>query len=188
MVTRTSSAQIEDVRKMNAEITQKLHCISNRLEALPSIGSEQLSNLQSLVEMLGIMQLGMRTGSERPPTGSTIEASPIEFDRRNDFEADLDSETKIIARLFHFASKMTTCRYSKEAQSVIEEVGRLLGLVMQQVKAMSPTRNELPRKRKLLCDHHYSELETAVHLVENMGKAKRALTASERVRIRNKGG
>ena len=59
---------------------------------------------------------------------------------------------------------------------------------MQQISARNPARNQLPRKRRLLCDHHYSELETAVHLVENMGKAKRALTASERVRIRNKGG
>ena len=111
MVTCTSSAQIEDVRKMNAEITQKLHCLSNRLEALRSIGSEQLSNLQSLVEMLGKMQLGMRTGTERPPNGSTIEASPIKFDRHNDLEAGLNSETKkTIAGIFHFASKMSTCR------------------------------------------------------------------------------
>jgi len=186
--TSTSSAQIGENRRMNAEYTQEIHRVRDLVEALPSIASEQLSTLQSLVKMLSEVQLGMRTGGQNPQTRTTTEASLTEHDRRNDPEMGPDSEIKkIMARLCHFADKMTACRYSREAQSVIEDIGRLLGSVMQRISVTSPSRDDLPRKRKTLCDYHYSELETAVQSMENLGKAKRVLTASQRVQISNQG-
>jgi len=185
--TSTSSAQIEENRRMNAEVTQEIHRVCDLLEALPSIASEQLSTLQSLVKMLSEMQLGMRTGDQKSQISTTTEASLTEHDRQNGFEMGPDSETKkIMARLCRFSDKMTACRYSREAQSVIEDIGRLLGLVIY-ISVMSPSRDDLPRKRKTLCDYHYSELERAVQSMENLGKAKRVLTAFQRVQISNQG-
>ncbi len=184
----TSSAQVEEFERMTADFKQKLHIISDRLEAVPSMASEQLSTLQSLVEMLGDMQLGMRTGLQDPASTTISEPYLKGISRREHSEMNHDSEIEgIMKRMSHFASTMKTSRYSKKAQSVIGDIGRLLGLVMHQLSTTSPSRNELPRKRKVLCDHHYSELETAVQLQEDLARAKRVLTASERVRISNKG-
>ena len=190
--TTALSAQFKEDTRMNAEVAQELHSISNRLEALPSVGSEQLSSLQSLVqsvtEMLGDMQLEMRTLRQKTPSNMTTEAFLAENDRHMDLQMSPDLEIKkITARLCHLAGKITTCRYSQDAQSVIEDLGRLLGLVMQQISAMSPRRDELPRKRKTLCGYHYSHLETAVQSIENLGKAKRALTSSDRIRTSSQG-
>ena len=82
---------------------------------------------------------------------------------------------------------MTTHKYSKNAQLVIEDTGRLLGLMMQELSATSPNRDDLPRKRKSLCDNDYSELETEVLLLEDLEKTKRVLTASQRVQMFNQG-
>ena len=181
------SAQSNENIRMNAEVTQELQSISDRFEALPSAGSEQLSSIQSLVQsvavMLGDMQLEMRTRSQKPSNSMTTEPCLADNASRINLQTNPDSEIDgIMARVCHFAGKITTCKYSKEAQSVIEDLGSLLGLVMQQISATSPRRDELPRKRKILCDYHYFKLETAVQSMENLRKAKRALTSSDRVR------
>ena len=190
--TTALSAQFKEDMRMNVEMTQELHSISKRLEALPSVGSEQLSSVQSLVqsvsEILGDMQLEMRTRNQKSATSMTTEARLAENDRRINLQMSPDPEINgIMARVCHFAGKTTTCRYSKDAQSVIEDLGRLLGLVMQQISATSPSRDELPRKRKILCDYHYSNLEIAVQSMENLAKAKRVLTSSDRVRTSSQG-
>ena len=100
----------------------------------------------------------------------------------------LDSEiNRIITKIRHSAGTVRTCSYSKEAQSVIEDNGRLLGFVMQQVLGTSPSRDELLRNCKVLDDYHFSKLETEVESVENLRKANRVLIASERVRIFSQG-
>ena len=190
--TAALSAQYKEDTRMSAEVTQELHSISQRLEALPSVGSEQLSSMQSLVqsiaEMLGDMQLETRTRRQTSPTSMTMEACLTENDRCIDLQMGPDSEiNRIMARVCHFAGKISVCRYSKDAQSVIEDLGRLLGLVMQQINATSPRRDELPRKRKTLCDYHYSNLETEVQSMESLGKAKRVLISSDRVRTSSQG-
>ena len=190
--TAALAAQYKEDTRMNAEVTQELHSISQRLEALPSVGSEQLSSMQTLVqsvaEMLGDMQLEMRTRRQTSPTSMTTEACLTENDRCIDLQMGPNSEiNRTMARVCHFAGKISTCRYSKDAQSVIEDLGRLLGLVMQEISATSPRRDELPRKRKTLCDYHYYNLETEVQSIENLGKAKRALTSSDRVRMSSQG-
>lgn len=184
----TSVAQIEEVRRMKAGVTHGLHSISDRLRGIPSIASEQLSTLQSLVDMLSRMHLEMRPGDQKslkkPISGEYFTAT----DRCNDMDLSSDSEIKeILARIYHFADKVTTCRYSKEAQSVIEDTGRLLGLVTQHLSATSPSRDELTRKRKIPSDYHYSELETAVQSMENLEKTKRVLAAAPGVRVSNQG-
>lgn len=186
--TNTSFAQIEEVRRMKAEVAQELHSISDRLKAIPSIASEQLSTLQSLVEMLSRMHLEMRTGDQNSLKKPISEAHVTTNGGSDDTDLSYDSESKeILARICHSANKITTCRYSKEAQSVIEDIGRLLGLVMQHLSATSPSRDDLTRKRKVLCDYHYSELETAVQSMENLEKAKRVVTATHGVRVFNQG-
>ena len=190
--TTALSAQSKEDLRMNAEVTQELHSISNRLDALPSVGSEQLSSIQSLVqsvaEMLGDMQLNIRTRRQESQNSLTTEACLVENDGRFDLHMSPGSEiNRIMARVCLSAGKISTCRYSADAQTVIEDLGRLLGLMMQQISATSLPRDELPRKRKTLCDYHYSNLETAVQSMENLGKAKRALTSSNRVRTSSQG-
>ena len=186
--TSASSAQIQEARRMKVEVTQELHSISDRLKAIPSIASEQLSTLQSLVEMLSHIQLEARTGHQNSLKNTIGEAYSTGSGRCNDPDLSFNSEIKnILARVCHFAETVKTCRYSKEAQSVIEDISKLLGLVMEQLSTMGPSRDELPMKRKGLCDYHYSEVETAVQSVDDLRKAKRALTASKRVRISSQG-
>ena len=187
-VTNSASGQAEEVGRMNIEIMEKLRSISDRLEAVPSMATEQLSTLQTLVGMISGMQLEMR--SERQEEQNTIrnKANLTEIDRSTDLSIAAYPEIEgIMRRIDHFARTMTPHRQSKTAQSVIEDIGRLLGLVMQYSGATSLSRDELPRKCKTLCDYHYSELETAVQTREDLAKAKRILTASERVRISSKG-
>ncbi|KAM0800742.1 hypothetical protein BDR22DRAFT_232300 [Usnea florida] len=90
-------------------------------------------------------------------------------------------------RICQFVRTMTTYRYSKNAQLVIEDIGSLLGLLMKQPSAINLSRDELPKKRKILCDYEYSELETDIQSTEDLAKAKRILAASERVEISNQG-
>ena len=52
VTTNSAYAQYEEVGRMRAEVMQKLHVISDRLEAVPSMANEQLSTLQGLVEMM----------------------------------------------------------------------------------------------------------------------------------------
>ena len=186
--TTLSFAQNEDNRRVNANFIQELHSICDRLDALPGIGREQLSNLQSLVGMFSDLQLEMRTQRQNFPRSTIMEASLTDHDRCNNGETSHSLEIQqILARVCHFAGKITTCRYSQDAQSVIEDLGRLLGLVMQHISAMSPRRDELQRKRKTLSDYHYSNFETAVQSMENLGKAKRALTSSNRLQMSSQG-
>lgn len=186
--TNASFTQVEEVRGIGAEVTQQLRGISDRLKAIPSIASERLSTLQSLVEMSSRMHLDIRTVDQNSSTKPISEAHSIVNDRCNDTDRSSDSETKkILARICHFADKMTTCRYSKEAQFILEDTGRLLGLVMQRLSATSPSHDELTRKRKVVCDNHYSELETATQSIEYLEKAKRVLTAAHGVRVSYQG-
>lgn len=186
--TTLSSAQNEDNRRLNAKVIQELHSICDRLDAVPVIGREQLSTLQSLVGMFSDMQLEMRIHRQKSQANTIMEASLTNHDRCNHRETSHNLEIqRILARVCQFAGKKTIRRYSQGAQSVIEDLGRLLGLVMQQLSATSPRRDELPRKRKVLSDYHYSNLETAVQSIENLGKAKRALTSSDRVRLSSQG-
>ena len=183
-----SSVQNEDNRRVNAQFIQELHSISDHLEALPCVSREQLSNLQSLVGMLSNLQLEMRTQHPDSTRSKIMEASLTDHDRCHNWETSNSSEVEqIVARVCHFAGKITNRRYSQSVDSVIEDLGRLLGLVMQQLSATSLRRDELPRKRKTLCDYSYSKLETAVQSMENLGKAKRALTSSDRVRTSSQG-
>ena len=188
--TTALSKQVQENRLMDTAVTQELQGISDRLQALPNVGRDQLSKIQGLVqgvtETLGHMQLKMRTG-QKSPTSMTAEAYLTEDDRPTGLQMSPDSEpNKIMARVCNYAGKITACRYSQDSQSVIEDLGRLFGLVMQQISATSPRLDELPRKRKTLCDYDYSKLETAALSMENLRKAKRALTSSDRVRTLSK--
>ena len=186
--TSTSSAQHETIRRMNREVKSKLLSTSVTLEVLPSIASEHLSALQSLIEMLSNVQLRTRTERQSLQPSTTTEIFLPRHDRRNDLEMSLISEMKkVLARLPHLGGKMTASGYSIEAQSVIEDIGGLLGMVMQQMSATSPSPSDLLRKRKQLCDFHYSELEAAVQSMEALRKAKRVLTACQRIQICNQG-
>lgn len=190
--TITLSAQIEEDRRMNAEVMQELQSISDRLVPLSDVGSEQLPNLQSLLQslsgMLSDMQLEMRTRRQKRPTSVTTEACPTENDGCSEMKMSPDSEiNRLMTKICHFAGMMKTGSYSKETQSVIEDIGRLLGFVMQQVSGTSPSRGELLSKRKILGEYDFSKLETEVESVENLRKAKRALTAFERIRMSSQG-
>ena len=186
--TTLSSAQNKNSRRVNAKFFQELHSVCDRLDALPDIGREQLSSLQSLVSMLSDLQLEMRTQRQNSRPSAKMEASLTHHDRCINGETSQNLEVeRILARVYHFAGKITTHTYSQGAQSAIEDLGRLLGLVMQQISATSPRRDELPRKRKILCDYHYSNLETEVQSIEDLGKAKRVLTSSDRVRTSSQG-
>ena len=181
-----------DVQNLRArmEVMENFRSISDRLEAEPSMTSEQSSNLQNLVGMLSGVQLETRSGRQEEPecVGSqanfTVIGSTIYLEMINDPEIE-----RMMGKICHFTSTRTRigAMHSKNAQSLIEDIGRLLGLVMQYSRATSLSRDELPRKRKKLCDYEYSQLETVVQTREDLAKAKRVLTASERVRISNKG-
>ena len=186
--TTLASAQNEDNRRLNAKVMEALHNICDRLDALPVIGHEQLSTLQSLVEMFSDLQIEMRTQRQKSQANTIMEASLTDHDKCNHSEKSHDLEIqRFLARVCESAGKVTTPRYSQGAQSVIEDLGRLLGLMMQQLSATTPRRDEMASKRKFLSDYHYSNLETAVQLMENMRKAKRALTSSDRVRLSSQG-
>lgn len=190
VATNSANAQSEEVGRMRAKVMQKLHVISDRLEAVPSMANEQFSTLQGLVEMMSQIQLGIRAGRRDPPknTKSDIYHTDIIIGRSNGSESTYDPGTEeLIAKICASAGTMTTHKYSKNAQLVIEDTGRLLGLMMQELSATSPNRDDLPRKRKSLCDHHYSELETEVQSLEGLEKTKRVLTASQRVQMFNQG-
>ena len=187
-VTNSALGQVEAVGRMNTEVIKKLRSISDRLEAVPSMGSEQLSTLQDLVEMISSMQLEMRSWSQEEQNNIISKANFTEIERSIDLEMiDNPEVERIIGKICHFASTMITSRHSKNAQSVIEDIDRLLGLVMQHSGATSLSRDELPRKRKTLCDYRYSELETAVQTMEDLAKTKGVLTASEWVLVSNQG-
>lgn len=187
-VTNSAFAQAGETGRMNAEVMQKLHSISDRLEAIPSMANEQLLTLQSLVEMMSGMQLGMHTGVQSLPKAVIDNTYSTEIYGNNELQPTYNAEIEgTVARICHCAGTMTTCRYSKDAQTIIEDIGKLLGLMMQQLSATTPSRDDLPRKRKILCDYHYSDLETEVQSMEDLAKAKRILTASERIRISDQG-
>ena len=184
----SASGQVEAVGRMNIEVVEKLCSIADRLEIVPNMASEQLSTLQNLIGMISGMQLERRSGRQEEQNTIRDEANLTEIDRSRDLIAvDYSEIERIMRRIDDFACTMTTHRTSKNAQSVIEDIGRLLGLGMQYSGATSLSRDDLPKKRKTLCDYHYSELETEVQTREDLTKAKRVLTASERVRISNKG-
>ena len=186
--TNISSVRNREIELMNAEVLQKLHGISDRLETFPSIASEQLSTLQSLLEMISGLQLGRRTGGQEQRTSTMSEPYRTEIGRSDNSGTSNDAKLEaILAKTCHFASRMKATRYSREAQSVIEDIGWLLGVVMRQISATMPNPVDLPRKRKTLSNYDYSELETAAKLVENLGKAKRVLTASQQVQILHQG-
>ena len=187
-VITTASGHAEAVGRMNTAVMEKLRTILDRLETVPSVASEQLLTLQSLVEMISGMQLEMRSGRQEEQNNIENKANLTEIGQSRALEMIDDPEIeRIMGKICHSASTMILSGHSKNAQSVIEDIGRLLGLVMQNSGATSLSRDELPRKRKLLCDYHYSELEAAVQTREDLAKAKRVLTASERVRICNQG-
>ena len=187
-VTNSVSGNAEAIGRMNTEVVEKLRTISDRLEVVPSVASKQSSTLQSLVEMICGMQLEMRSGRQEEQNNVEKKANLREFGDSRDLEMTDDPEIeRIIGKICHSASTMITSRHSKDALSLIEDIGRVLGLVMQNIGTTSLSRDELPRKRKTLCDYHYSELETEVQTREDLAKAKRVLTASERVRISNQG-
>ena len=182
------SAFTNSVSRSSEEVMQKLHSISDRLEACPSMAMEQLTTLKSLVDMSNGMQLGTRAGCRDPPENTIEEALPAKNASSKDSRMTCDPEIyKILARIGHLADTTTAYRYSKDAQLLIEDVGRLLGLMKQHLSAESPSRDELPRKRKILCDFQYAQLETKLQLVEELAKTKRVLTASQWVRISNQG-
>ena len=187
-VTKTSSAVFGEIDLMNAEVLRRLHGISDRLELFPSIASEQLSTLQSLVGMMRGLQLESYTRDQEQPKNTMKELYCIENPRSNDLGTSHDAEIEaILAKICHFAGERKASRYSREAQSVIEDMGWLLGVVMQHTRSTIPNPIELPRKRKTLCERRYFELETAVQTMENLAKAKRVLTASQQVQIFNHG-
>ena len=187
-VATSAFGQVEVVERMNIEVMEKLRSISDRLEAVPSMAIEQLSTLQNLVGMISGIQLETRFGHQEEQNIIRSKANLTDIDRSRDLESVDDPEIeRIIRRICHFARTMTTHRHSKNAQLVIEDIGSLLGLLMKQLSATSLSRNELPEKRKSLCDYEYSELETEMQTMEDLAKVKRVLTASERVRINNQG-
>lgn len=187
-VTNSASAQSEEVRHFKAEVMQKLHSISDQLEAVPSMANDQLLTLQSLVEMMSDIKLGIRTGAQNQPHTTANEAYPPGDHRNNESNPTYDAEVEgMVAKICHFAGTMTTYKYSKDAQTIIEDISRLLGLMMRRISATSPSRADLPRKRKVLSDYQYSELETEVQSMEDLAKAKRILAASLRVRISDQG-
>lgn len=187
-ITDALFAQIEELRRMKTEVTQELHRVYERLKAVPSLASDQLSFFQSLVEMLSFMHLKMRTDNRNSLIKSISEAHLTTNQRCNDTDLSSDSEIKeILVRICRVADEMTTCRYSKETQSIIEDMGRLLSLVMQHLSATSPSRNDLTGKRKVLYDYYYSELKTAVQSIKNLENAKRVLIAARRVQVYNQG-
>ena len=189
-IATSASGQIEVVGRMNMEVMEKLRSISDRLEAVPSMTSEQLSTLQNLVGMLSGMQLETRSGRQEEPDCVGSQANFTEIGPTIYLEMINDPEIeRMMGKICHFTSTRTMigAMHSKNAQSLIEDIGRLLGLVMQYSGATSLSRDELPRRRKTLCDYQYSKLETVVQTREDLAKAKRVLTASERVRISNKG-
>ena len=187
-VTNSASAQIEELGRMNATVMQKLHSISDRLEAVPSMADDQLSTLQSLVEMISDLSLGMRTRAQSPPINTINESYPTGNYRTTDPEPTYHAQIEeIVARICQFAGTMRTSKHSKDAQTIIEDIGKLLGLMMQEISATSPSRDDLPRKRKILSDYQYSELKKEVQSREDLAKAKRILTVSQRVRISHQG-
>ena len=186
--TNTSFAVSEEIGLMNAEVLRRLDGISDRLKLSPSIASEQLSTLQSLVGMMRGLQLEMYTEDQEQP--KTTMTEPYRIDNRRSKNAGTSHDAHIeaiLANICHFASKTKASRYSREAQAVIEDVGWLLGVVMQHTRATIPNPVDLRRKRKSLCERHYPEIETAVQTMQNLAKAKRVLTASQQVQIFNHG-
>ena len=187
-VTNSASAQSEADGRWKAEVMQMLHSISDRLEAGPSMANDQISTLQNLVEMMSDMKLGVRTGAQSQSNTTFNETDPTGNHRNNDSEPTHDAEIEgMIAQICHFAGTMPTYRYSKDAQTIIEDIGRLLDLMMQRLSATSPSRDDLPGKRKLLSNYQYSKLEMEVQSMEDLAKAKRILTASPRVRLSDQG-
>ena len=182
------SAHAEESALRNEEVMQELHSISDRLEGVSSMTSEQLTTVQTLVSMLEGIQLGERIRYQDTHNDTTSKAYPTADGKSDDFDMANDPDYEaIVARINDFANRIATHTYSRDAQLIIEDIGRLLGLVMQQSAAKIPDRDDLPRKRKILCDYHYAELETEVQSMELLSRAKRALTSTQRVQLSNSG-
>ena len=184
----SSSAHAEEFARRNEEVMQELHSISDRLEGASSMTSEQLTTVQTLVSMLEGIQLGERIRYQDTHNDTTSNAYPIADGKSDDFDMANDPEYEaILARISDFANRIATHKYSRDAQLIIKDIGRLLGLVMQQSGAKIPDRDDLPRKRKTLCDYRYAKLETEVQSMEFLSRAKRVLTSTQRVRLSNPG-
>ena len=184
----SSSAHAEDVARMNEEVMQETHRISHRLQGVSSMTSEQLTTLQTLVSMIKGIQLGERSRHQHTHDDTTRQAYPTASGKSYDSNMANDPEyDAIVARISDCANRIATHKYSRDAQLIIEDIGRLLGLVMQQSGAKIPDRDDLPRKRKILCDYHYAELETEVQSMEVLSRAKRVLGSAQRVQLSNPG-
>ena len=189
-IATSASGQVQVVERMHIEVMEKLRSISDRLEAEPSMAREQLSTLQNLIGMISGIQLEMRSERQEEQNSIGSQANFTEIGPTFDLQVIDDPEIqKLMGKICHFTSTRTMIgpRHSKNAQSVIEDIGRLLGILMQHSGTTRLSRDDLPRQRKTLCDYHYSELETAVQTMEDVAKAKRVLTASERVQVIDKG-
>ena len=184
----SSSARFKDAGRRNEAVKQELHSISDRLKGISSMTSEQITTLQTLVSMMSGIQLGQRR--EHPDKHDDITSIAHATANSNSDESDMTHDPEyelIVARINHLANEVAVHKYSRDAQLIIEDVGKLLGLVMQQFSATNPDYDNLPRKRKTLCDYHYTQLETEVQSIEALSRAKRVLTSTQRVQLSNLG-
>ena len=184
----SSAALIEDVGCRIEELKQGLHRNFDRQEGVSNMTSEQLTIMQTLVSMISEIQLGKRTHHQDTRNDITSKAYPTANDTSDESEMINNPQCEVIlARISHTANKVATNKRSRDAHSIIEDIGRLLGLVMQQSSATNLDRDDLPRKRKVLSDYHYNKLETEVQSREFLSRAKRVLTADQRVQISSPG-
>ena len=184
----SSSAHFENVGHRNEEVKQDLYSISDRLEGISSMTNEQRTTLQTLISMISGFKLQEHIENRDAHNVTTSNAHPFADDKSEESELPCDTEyDRILSRIINNANKIAIHRYSKDTQLIIEDMGRLLDLVMQRFGTTTPTRDDLARKRKAVCDYHYAELETEVQSMELMSRAKRVLNCTQRAQFSNPG-
>ena len=166
----SATTQIQEVERSRKEVMQKLNGISDHLKVNPSMTREHSSILQDLVEMMSNIQLEIGAMRQHLPESTKSEDSQAENGRKTlhmTYDADIE---RSIARLCDLAGNTTPQKNSEEAQSVIEDMRKIIGLIMEQIGPATPSRNELLKKRKRLSDYHYSKIKMAVDLKEDLAR------------------
>ena len=123
-VATSASGQVEVAGRMNIEVMEKLRSLSDRLEAVPSMASEQLSTLHHLIGMISGMQLEMRSRRQEEQNSVGSQAKITDIDCSRDLEIVDDPEIeRIMRRICHFAGVK---RYRPRNGLIVHEGWRIL--------------------------------------------------------------
>ena len=205
-VTHASEHQVA-----SEQITQKLTSIRSRVDKLPDISSQQSQAMQEMQEMLGMLAeiLHRLPSKEREPLAAAPDLQDGSSSARYSSKADshsrgmhvgeksecpdgLDREDsdlfQCVSRLSRLARTESKRMVSDEAQSIIDDLERLLQIVSNQLMSSGTggVREEKRRHRET-CNTHGSSSSDILQQQLDLKKLRGLLISSGEVMVNQRG-